>query len=45
MDVAQKIYPKYGQQPSQDSIYKQGNAYLKRSFPLLDYIKTATIVS
>ncbi|MGQ0766967.1 MAG: peptidylprolyl isomerase [Gemmatimonadota bacterium] len=30
--------------PSQDSISRQGNAYLRRHFPRLDYIVTARIV-
>jgi peptidyl-prolyl cis-trans isomerase A (cyclophilin A) len=30
--------------PSQDSIEVQGNAYLERAYPKLDYIRTARIV-
>lgn len=30
--------------PSQDSISRQGNAYLQRAFPRIDYIRTARIV-
>lgn len=30
--------------PSQDSIGRQGNDYLKRAFPKLDYIRTARVV-
>jgi len=30
--------------PSQDSISRQGNAYLRRVFPRLDYIRTARVV-
>ncbi len=30
--------------PSQDSITRQGNTYLQRAFPRLDYIRTARIV-
>ena len=33
----------YGEAPSQDSIRLQGNAYLARVFPKLDYIKSARI--
>jgi peptidyl-prolyl cis-trans isomerase A (cyclophilin A) len=33
-----------GQGPSQDSIAEKGNEYLKRAFPKLDYIKSATIL-
>ena len=31
--------------PSQDSISRQGNAYLRRVFPDLDYIRTARVVA
>lgn len=30
--------------PSHDSITRQGNAYLRRAFPRLDYIRTARVV-
>ena len=49
MDVVSKIYGGYGEGapsgkgPSQQSIQMQGNAYLQKDFPKLDYIKTATI--
>jgi peptidyl-prolyl cis-trans isomerase A (cyclophilin A) len=33
----------YGEAPSQDSIRLQGNAYLTRVFPMLDYIKSARV--
>lgn len=38
------IYAGYGQNPDQDQIYAQGDAYLKANFPKLDYI-TATVNS
>jgi peptidyl-prolyl cis-trans isomerase A (cyclophilin A) len=43
MDVVQKIYSGYGQNPNQDLIESQGNPYLSQAFPQLDYIKKATI--
>jgi peptidyl-prolyl cis-trans isomerase A (cyclophilin A) len=43
MDVVDKINAEYGEQPQQPQIQQQGNAYLNRQFPKLDYIKKATI--
>jgi peptidyl-prolyl cis-trans isomerase A (cyclophilin A) len=43
MDVVDKINSTYGEKPDQGAIQTQGNAYLNKSFPKLDYIKTATI--
>ncbi|MGO8764696.1 MAG: peptidylprolyl isomerase [Limisphaerales bacterium] len=51
MDVVDKINGEYGEGapggsgPSQGQIQMEGNAYLKQSFPNLDYIKSATIVA
>lgn len=44
MDVVDKIYPGYGEEPDQGQIALRGNVYLKKNFPKLDYIKTARIV-
>lgn len=43
MDVLDSLYSGYGNRPSQDSIERQGNAYLKRRFPALDRIVTARV--
>jgi cyclophilin family peptidyl-prolyl cis-trans isomerase len=50
MDVVDKINSEYGEGaprgrgPSQGRIQAEGNAYLKKDFPNLDYIKSATII-
>jgi peptidyl-prolyl cis-trans isomerase A (cyclophilin A) len=49
MDVVDKLYAGYGegaprgQGPEQGRLQTEGNAYLQKSFPKLDYIKKATI--
>ena len=51
MDVVNKLNTEYGEGapggrgPSQDKAQSEGNAYFKASFPNLDYVKSATIVS
>jgi peptidyl-prolyl cis-trans isomerase A (cyclophilin A) len=45
MDVVQQIYSGYGESPDQGAITAKGKAYLDKSFPKLDSIKSATIVS
>jgi len=43
MNVVSKINTQYGDNVDQDLITRQGNAYLTKEFPKLDYIKTATL--
>jgi cyclophilin family peptidyl-prolyl cis-trans isomerase len=49
MDVVDKLYKDYGEGaprgrgPEQGRLQQEGNAYLTKDFPKLDYIKTATV--
>jgi peptidyl-prolyl cis-trans isomerase A (cyclophilin A) len=43
MDIVDKINAQYGEQPNQGSIQSEGNVYLNKDFPKLDYVKSATI--
>ena len=43
MEAVDKINPEYKQIPDQERIQTQGNGYLTRAFPRLDYIRKATI--
>jgi len=45
MDVVDRIYAGYGEQPQQGRIEAEGNAYLAAEFPRLDSITRATIVA
>ena len=52
MEVVDQLYSAYGDDssmgghgPVQDRIQKEGKAYLDKGFPLLDSIKTATVVA
>jgi peptidyl-prolyl cis-trans isomerase A (cyclophilin A) len=51
MDVVDKINSEYGEGapdgrgPAQGRVQSEGNAYLKKDFPNLDYIKSVTIVT
>jgi peptidyl-prolyl cis-trans isomerase A (cyclophilin A) len=51
MDVVDKLYAEYGEGaprgrgPDQGRMQMEGNAYLERSFPKMDYVKQATIVT
>jgi len=50
MDIVDKINGEYGEGaprgrgPDQGRLQREGNAYLKKDFPNLDYIKSATIL-
>jgi peptidyl-prolyl cis-trans isomerase A (cyclophilin A) len=43
MEAVEKINSEAGEKPNQGAIQSQGNVYLKKEFPKLDYVKTATI--
>ena len=45
MDVVDKLYSGYGEDAQRQftRIQSEGNAFLLKSFPKLDYVKTATI--
>jgi peptidyl-prolyl cis-trans isomerase A (cyclophilin A) len=51
MDVVDKINGEYGEEapsgrgPNQGRIQQEGNAYLKKDFPNLDFIKSVTVVT
>jgi len=46
MSVVESLYNQYGGKPgdAQEQIQLEGNAFLEKNFPKLDFIKTATIV-
>jgi len=50
-DVVEKLYAGYGESPPDGNgpdmnlFYENGNAYLEREFPKLDYIRKATVVN
>jgi peptidyl-prolyl cis-trans isomerase A (cyclophilin A) len=46
MNIVESLYNQYGGNPSeaQSQIQAEGNAFLEKNFPKLDFIKTATIV-
>ena len=44
MDVVDKIFPGYGDSPSQDLLTDQGDTYVTANFPKIDKIKLARLV-
>ena len=51
MDVADRLFDEYGEAAGggiragkQDPVFQGGNAYLRKNFPKLDYIKSARII-
>ena len=44
MEVVDKLFQEYGEQPNQREIQEKGNAYLDKEFPKLDGIKKATLL-
>lgn len=45
MEVIEGINKEYGEQPQQPTLQEEGNAYLQRDFPRLDYIKSAALLT
>jgi peptidyl-prolyl cis-trans isomerase A (cyclophilin A) len=43
MEIVDKIYSGYGESPDQGRVQAEGNAYLTKDFPKMDYVKKATI--
>jgi cyclophilin family peptidyl-prolyl cis-trans isomerase len=44
MDIIESINSEYLQEPNQDSIMTQGNRYLLKNYPKLDYIISTKII-
>lgn len=44
MDVVEKISAEYGEEPNHAKIVRQGNSYLGRWFPALDYVKQVVLM-
>ena len=43
LDVIEMVYREYRERPDQALIQLEGNAYLQREFPELDYIESAAV--
>lgn len=44
MDVVEKISAEYGEEPNHAKIVRQGNSYLGRWFPALDFVKQVVLM-
>lgn len=44
MDVVDKIYHGYGEQPDQDKVGMRGKEYLEKEFPKTTFVKTTTLI-
>jgi len=44
MEVVDRLYSGYGEDPDQGLIHYRGETYLKENFPKLDWIRRATVV-
>ena len=44
IEVVDRLYSAYGEEPDQGHLHYKGDDYLKRNFPKLDRIKAATVV-
>jgi len=44
LKVVDTLFSGYGEKPDQEKIYYEGNAYLDREFPRLDYIRRAVLL-
>ena len=45
IDILEKIYTGYGDEPKQGKINKLGNEYLTKEFPDLTYMQTMSIIT
>ena len=43
-NVVTSLFSGYGEKPDQRAIFYEGNAYLKREFPNLDYLRRAVLL-
>jgi hypothetical protein len=43
MELLDGLFKGYGERPNQEVIERQGNDYLKKNFPKLDYVLSARV--